>query len=216
VQVLDRRSGETLWLDNAECDFGYRQSRFKERDRDRFIVLRVTYRLSRNVRPIVRYAELARHLADRGPSEPRAAHVREAVLHLRRMKSMVLDPQDPDTRSVGSFFMNPMVTEAFFNALEQRLRSEGLVTEAHPVPHFPGGAGRVKLSAAWLIERAGLHKGLTRGRVGLSRNHTLAIVNRGGARAEDVAGLAREVRDTVQDRFGITLMPEPVFVNFEL
>ena len=216
VLVLDRHSGETTWLENAECEFGYRQSRFKERDRGRFIVLRVVYRLPRHAPPTVRYAELARHLKERGPAEPTLAHVREAVLHLRRKKSMVLDPQDPDTRSVGSFFMNPIVPEAVFAQLEQRLRGEGLVSDAHPLPHFPGGPGQVKVPAAWLIERAGLHKGLTRGRVGLSRNHTLAIVNRGGARAEDVLGLAREVRDTVRGRFGITLVPEPVFVNLEL
>ena len=216
VQVLDRRSGEILWLDNAACDFGYRQSRFKERDQGRFIVLRVIYRLRRDAVPSLRYAELARYLKERGPEPPTVAHVREAVLHLRRMKSMVLDPQDPDTRSVGSFFMNPIVSQASFEALEERLRGEGVVTEAHPLPHFPGGDGRVKLSAAWLIERAGLHKGLSRGRVGLSRNHTLAIVNRGGARADEVAALAREVRDTVRGRFGITLVPEPVFVNHEM
>jgi UDP-N-acetylmuramate dehydrogenase len=216
VLVLDGHSGETSWLDNAACDFGYRQSRFKERDRGRFIVLRVVYRLPRHGRPAVRYAELARHLKDRGLAEPTVVQVREAVLHLRRQKSMVLDPQDPDTRSVGSFFMNPIVTEAFFDALEERLRGEGVVTETQTLPRFPGGEGRVKLSAAWLIERAGLHKGLSRGRVGLSRNHTLAIVNRGGAHAAEVASLAREVRDTVKGRFGITLVPEPVFVNLEM
>jgi UDP-N-acetylmuramate dehydrogenase len=216
LEVFDRETLETQWLDNEACQFGYRQSRFKEHDRGRFIVLRVAYVLRPGGAPAVRYAELARHLADNGSPHPTVAEARAAVLHLRRRKSMVLDPQDPDSRSVGSFFMNPIVSEAAFAALEQHARARGLLTDGQEMPHFPGGPGQVKLSAAWLIERAGLHKGLVRGPVGLSRNHTLAIVNRGGARAADVAALAREVRHTVHERFGITLVPEPVFVNLSL
>jgi UDP-N-acetylmuramate dehydrogenase len=216
LEVFDRETLDTLWLDNDACEFGYRQSRFKERDRGRYIVLRVAYRLRPGGPPAVRYAELARHTAENGSPDPTVAEVRAAVLHLRRRKSMVLDPQDPDSRSVGSFFMNPIVPEATFERLEQQVRAGGLLADGQAIPHFPGGLGHVKLSAAWLIERAGLHKGLVRGPVGLSRNHTLAIVNRGGARAADVAALAREVRHTVRERFGITLVPEPVFVNLSL
>ncbi len=216
VLVLDRATGEESWLDNAACGFGYRQSRFKEQDAGRFIVLRVVYRLQPGGAPAVRYAELARHLADKGASQPSVADARAAVLQLRRRKSMVLDPADPESRSVGSFFMNPIVAETDFVALEQRLRAVGGLAPDQKIPHFPGGEGRVKLSAAWLIERAGLVKGLERGPVGLSKNHCLAIVNRGGATSRQVAALAREVRDTVRERFAISLVPEPVFVNHSL
>ncbi len=213
VEALDRASGGVADFDNAECAFAYRQSRFKGRDRDRYVILRVTYTLRPGSAPAVRYAELARHLEGKGAGAPSLAEVRAAVLELRRRKSMVLDPADPNTRSVGSFFMNPIVPASAAAALEERLRREGLLGAGERPPQFPAEGGRVKLSAAWLIERAGLSKGHGSGRAGLSTRHTLAIVNRGGATAADVVALAREVRDRVRDRFGVTLEAEPVFVG---
>jgi UDP-N-acetylmuramate dehydrogenase len=216
VEALDLRTGRRERLSAAECGFTYRDSRFKSADKGRFVVLRVTYALRPGGRPAVRYAELARHVEEKGLAEPSLSDVREAVLALRRRKSMVLDPADPDARSVGSFFTNPIVPAATADALEDSLRQQGLLREGERPPRFPARDGMVKLSAAWLIERAGLAKGYRRGNVGLSSRHTLAIVNRGGAVAAEVMALAREVRDRVRARFGITLVPEPVFVNLSL
>ena len=216
VDALDLQTGRVCRLTSAQCGFAYRDSRFKSADRGRFIVLRVTYVLRPGGPPAVRYAELARNLEERGLGPPSLAEVREAVIGLRRRKSMVLDPEDPNARSVGSFFTNPIVPAAVADELEAVLRRDGILREGEDPPRFPAGDGRVKLSAAWLIERAGLAKGYQRGNVGLSSRHTLAIVNRGGAAASEVVALAREVRERVHDRFGVTLVPEPVFVNLSL
>ena len=216
VEALDLQTGRIERLRNAQCGFAYRDSRFKSADKGRFIVLRVTYALRPGGPPAVRYAELARTLEERGLRTPSLPQVRETVIGLRRRKSMVLDPEDPNARSVGSFFTNPIVPAAMADELEIALRRDGVLGDGEHPPRFPAGEGRVKLSAAWLIERAGLTKGYQRGNVGLSSRHTLAIVNRGGAAASDVVALAREVRARVQDRFGVTLVPEPVFVNVSL
>jgi UDP-N-acetylmuramate dehydrogenase len=203
-------------FDNAACRFGYRMSRFKADDRGRYVVIGVTYRLRPGGPPALKYAELSRHFAERGNVAPSLAEARQAVIEVRRSKSMVLDPADPNARSVGSFFMNPVVSAGDFDALAARLVASGVAATPDEIPHYPGGPGRWKLSAAWLIERAGFRRGYRRGAVGLSENHTLAIVNRGGATAADVVGLAREVRDGVRDVFGISLHPEPVFVGIGL
>ena len=226
VEALDLQKGSVERLTSAQCGFAYRDSRFKSADKGRFIVLRVTYALRPGGPPAVRYAELARTLGERGlgaqptsplvAAVPSLAQVRETVIGLRRRKSMVLDPEDPNARSVGSFFTNPIVPAAVADELETALRRDGVLGEGEHPPRFPAGDGRVKLSAAWLIERSGLAKGYERGKVGLSSRHTLAIVNRGGAAASDVVALAREIRARVHDRFGVTLVPEPVFVNVSL
>jgi len=216
VDALDLHTGRVEHFLNAECGFAYRDSRFKSADKGRFIVLRVTYALRPGGPPAVRYAELARHLEERGLGAPSLPEVRETVIGLRRRKSMVLDPEDPNARSVGSFFTNPIVPAAVADELEIVLRRDGVLGEGEHPPRFPAGDGRVKLSAAWLIERSGLAKGYQRGKVGLSSRHTLAIVNRGGAAAADVVALAREVRARVHDRFGVTLVPEPVFVGVSM
>jgi UDP-N-acetylmuramate dehydrogenase len=216
VEALDLRSRARVTFDNEACRFGYRMSRFKSDDRGRYVVIGVTFRLRPGGAPAIKYAELARHFAERGVTAPSLVETRKAVIEVRRRKSMVLDPADPNARSVGSFFMNPVVTEGEFGGLAARVLAEGIAASPDEIPHYPGGAGRLKLSAAWLIERAGFRRGYARGPVGLSEKHTLAIVNRGGARAADVVALAREVRDAVRDRFGIALHPEPVFVGIEL
>jgi UDP-N-acetylmuramate dehydrogenase len=216
VEALDLRTGRVERLTSAQCGFAYRDSRFKSADKGRFIVLRVTYVLRPGGPPAVRYTELARSLEERALGAPSLAQVRETVIGLRRRKSMVLDPDDPNARSVGSFFTNPIVPAAVADDLETVLRRDGVLGEGEHPPRFPAGDGRVKLSAAWLIERSGLAKGYQRGKVGLSSRHTLAIVNRGGAAADDVVALAREVRARVHDRFGVTLVPEPVFVGVSM
>ncbi|MDP3711769.1 MAG: UDP-N-acetylmuramate dehydrogenase [Mycobacteriales bacterium] len=208
VRALDRSSGEVLELGAADCDFRYRHSRFKA-ERDRWVVLSV--HLSLETGPLsapVRYAELARALGvDVGDRAP-LAEVREAVLGLRRGKGMVVDPADPDSRSAGSFFTNPVLTEAQLDALRGRLPDVS-------VPAYPDQGGW-KVSAAWLIERAGFAKGDLDGPVGLSTKHVLALVNRGGGTTQDLLRAARTVRDAVRDRLGVVLVAEPVLVGVEL
>jgi UDP-N-acetylmuramate dehydrogenase len=216
VEAIDLRSRARATFDNAACRFGYRMSRFKAEDRGRYVVIGVTYRLRPGGPPALKYAELSRHFAERGTAAPSLAETRQAVIEVRRRKSMVLDPADPNARSVGSFFMNPVIAAGEFDGLAARIIADGVAASAEEIPHYPGGPGRVKLSAAWLIEHAGFHRGYRRGPVGLSGKHTLAIVNLGGATAADVVALAREVRDGVRDRFGIALHPEPVFVGLSL
>jgi UDP-N-acetylmuramate dehydrogenase len=160
----------------------------------------------------VRYGELAQAVSAR----PTLGEVRAAVLALRRRKSMVVDPADENRRSAGSFFMNPIVPAAVADAVVAEALRAGLVTEAGQVPRYPGPDGQVKLAAGWLIERAGVAKGTRRGSVGISTRHALALVHHGGGRTADLLALAREVRDTVAARFGVRLVPEPVFLGAAL
>jgi UDP-N-acetylmuramate dehydrogenase len=200
VRVLDRATGRVEDMPAAACGFVYRGSVFKYRDRR--VVLSVTFRMGEGPRSgPLRYAELARALGvPVGGSAP-LADVREAVLALRRRKGMVIDPADPDSVSAGSFFTNPI------------LEPEAFARLAGPPPAFPEPDGRIKTSAAWLIERAGFHRGYGDGRVGISSKHTLALVNRGGATTAELMALAREIAAGVRERFGVQLVPEPVLVG---
>jgi UDP-N-acetylmuramate dehydrogenase len=201
VRVWDRRLRGVRTFAAAECGFGYRTSRFKA-DPGRHVVLEVTFQLRQgSLGAPIAYAELARALGvDTGTRVP-SDDVRRAVLGLRRSKGMVLDADDHDTWSAGSFFTNPV-----------------LAADAVPdgAPAWQQSDGLVKTSAAWLIEQAGFHKGYGDGRARLSTKHTLAITNRGGASAGDVLALAREIRDGVEARFGIRLVNEPVLVGVAL
>jgi UDP-N-acetylmuramate dehydrogenase len=215
VEVLDRESGRAEHLPAAACGFGYRESAFKSRWRERYVVTALQLRLSRTAPPRLAYAELARALptlpADRGAA---LAAVRQAVLSIRRAKAMVLDPDDPDTRSAGSFFTNPLVSREDVERIADRLARSGLDPASMPRYPVAGDGARVKLSAAWLIERSGFAKGARLGAAGLSSRHVLALVNRGGARAAELVTLAARIRRRVCDTFGVTLEPEPVFVGF--
>jgi UDP-N-acetylmuramate dehydrogenase len=208
VRVLDRASGQIVELSAAECGFTYRGSIFKYRDRH--VVLAVTFRMRESaVSGPLRYAELARKLdVPVGGSAPLAV-VREAVLELRRAKGMVIDPGDPDSVSAGSFFTNPILEPGDFARLQAR------AGDLEGPPAFPEPDGRIKTSAAWLIERAGFPRGYGNGRVGISAKHTLALVNRGGASTAELMALAREIAGGVRDRFGVRLTPEPVLVGHD-
>jgi UDP-N-acetylmuramate dehydrogenase len=200
VRVLDRTTGTIDELAPADCGFTYRSSAFKRADR--WVVLAVTFAVHRadSSQPL-RYAELARALDLEPGARAPLCEVREAVLALRRGKGMVLDPADPDTISAGSFFMNPILDADTVAALRPR------------PPAFPQPDGRVKTSAAWLIERAGFAKGYARGRVAISSKHALALVNRGGASTGELLALAREIAAGVRERFGVQLEPEPTIVG---
>ena len=215
VIAYDRRTGETVTLSNADCAFSYRHSRFKA-EPDRFVVLRVRFELEEagGLSAPLRYAETARAMGvEQGERVPAAA-ARETVLRLRAGKGMVLDPEDHDTWSAGSFFTNPVLDAAAYDAFLVRVR-ERLGEDVAP-PAFPAGDGRVKTSAAWLIDRAGFTKGYGTGAARISTKHTLALTNRGGATTEDLLALARDVVAGVRDAFGVTLVNEPVTVGVSL
>ena len=215
VEAFDTERRTSVTLSNADCGFGYRSSRFKGKDRDRYVILAVEYRFAPGGPPALRYPDVQRHLDERGIAAPTLDDVRKAVIEVRRSKSMVLDPADPNARSVGSFFMNPVVSGA--TAADVQLRAVALkAAGAESMPRWPLPGGGVKLSAAWLIERAGVRRGYRKGNAAISDNHTLALVNRGGATAREVVALAREIRDGVREAFGVSLTPEPVFVNVSL
>ena len=202
VRALDRDSGALVTLDASACAFRYRDSMLKSGAPDRYVVVSVTYRLTPGGRPRIRYADLERHLAMRGVAAPSLADVRDSVLAIRRTKSMVLDAADPNRRSCGSFFLNPVVAPEISDAVEARAGDPAM-------PRWPEADGRVKLSAAWLIERAGFTRGQRQGAVGLSTRHALAIVCHDGAAARDVLAFAHRIQGTVEERFGVRLTPEP-------
>lgn len=212
VRVLDRASLEVREMLPEECDFAYRDSLFRRRP-EQFAVLSVTLRLTPGGEPAVRYPELARAVTGAG-ERPTLASVRRTVLALRRSKSMVIEPEDENRRSVGSFFVNPVVPAEAAEAVVERALLAGVARDPSEVPRFDAADGRVKLSAGWLVERAGFPKGTRRGPVGVSSRHALALVHHGGGTTAELLRLAREVRGAVRDRFGLTLQPEPVLLGF--
>ena len=214
VVAYDLRDGGVVEFVAEQCGFGYRRSRFNTDspagDRGRYVVLRVDYRLQRNVAPTMRYAEVHREFAEGAQPmlvQPTLVDVAHAVRRIRARKGMLLVEGDADCRSAGSFFKNPVVAAEF---------AERIADAAGDAPpkFATDEAGRVKIPAAWLIERAGFAKGFAMGAAGVSSRHTLALVNRGGATARDVLALAEQIRGVVQERFGIGLEMEPVLVGF--
>ncbi len=210
VRVFDLETQEFTEFQNTECGFAYRRSRFNTADLGSFIVTRVDYRLRPGGVPTLRYAELQRAMEANHPGgEPSLKEVAETVRQIRRSKGMLIVEGDPDCRSAGSFFKNPVVSEELFQKIA-----------AHSAPpRFPAGpgaenAGRVKIPAAWLIEQAGFAKGFTMGNAGISTRHTLALINRGSATASEILALADRIQAAVEARFGIRLEREPVLVGF--
>jgi UDP-N-acetylmuramate dehydrogenase len=232
VRAYDRLRDEVLDLANADCGFGYRTSAFKRvvaagrraaadpaAATGRFVVLGVTFRLARDpLSAPVGYAELARALAVGEGGRVPLGDARSAVLALRRGKGMVLDPADPDTRSAGSFFTNPVLDRRQFAEVERRAAAwSGRPGERASAPSFPAGDGLVKVPAAWLIEQAGFGKGYPgNGSARISSKHTLALTNPGGASTASLIALAREIRNAVRQAFGVELVSEPVLVGAEL
>jgi UDP-N-acetylmuramate dehydrogenase len=207
VRVIERRTRRCLEWSNAECGFAYRSSRLKRDDANRFIVTHVEFALAPDGRATVEYADVVKYFHERAIDRPLLGDVREAVLEIRRRKGMVLDGGPTSVRSCGSFFVNPVVPSTTFALVAERSTSE-------PVPHFRVDGDRIKIPAAWLIERSGFTRGWSRGAVGISPFQSQAIVNLGGARAADVLALACDVKQAVLDTFNVALVPEPVFVGF--
>ena len=212
VTVLEIATGEILVLDNGECGFAYRTSHFNTTKRGQYIVLEVTYLLTREGPPRIEYADLKKVFGDSPSAPPTLQQVRDTVRGIRQSKAMLIVAGDEDCRSAGSFFKNPIVNSA------EADRVEALAQQRVPekkLPRYPAEDGQVKISAAWLVEQAGFGKGYSRGPVGISRKHTLALVNRGGATAGDIMALKDDVQKKVFDVWGVSLHPEPVFVGFD-
>jgi UDP-N-acetylmuramate dehydrogenase len=207
VRAFDRNTLGFVDLPAADCGFSYRRSIFNSTQRERYVVSRVDYALRRDAPANIVYADLTRYFAARNGAAPTLVEVREAVRSIRAQKGMLLVPGDADCRSAGSFFKNPVVPVTVLDQL-----AEELGIERRSIPAYPARDGEVKLSAAWLIERAGYQKGYALGKAGISSRHTLALINRGGASAAEVTTLRDSVIDTIAERFGIRLEPEPVWL----
>ena len=208
VRVFDRKMDGIVEFSNDACGFRYRTSIFNTNERDRYVILRVHYRLAMSGTPSLKYGDLKQHFAG-SKAPPTLAEVREAVLQIRRHKGMLIVPGEDDCRSAGSFFKNPVLGEREFSDLCQRATARGLV-----IPSYPALDAQRKVSAAWLVEHSGFSKGFVRGAAGISRKHALALINRGGAKASDIICLKDKVQHGVQETWGISLEPEPVFVGF--
>jgi UDP-N-acetylmuramate dehydrogenase len=214
VRVFDRLTSEIGIIPNEACRFSYRNSLFKAGEPGRYVVLDATFSLARESMSMpVKYAELASELGVGIRDRVAVGEVRSAVLKIRARKGMVLNPGDPDSRSAGSFFTNPLLSSAEF----ARLQVAAIQAGAGAVPRFDGGGGRVKVPAAWLIEHAGFGKGYgAPGPAQVSSKHTLALINAGGATTAELLSLAREIRSGVRAAFAVTLDPEPTLIGVTL
>jgi UDP-N-acetylmuramate dehydrogenase len=204
VRCFDRKQEKIVELSNLDCGFSYRKSIFNSTERDHFIVLSVTFAFSPGGQPKIAYKDLRECFPDRPPT---LRGTREAVLRIRRSKSMVIDESDPNSRSAGSFFKNPIVETGSLELI-------AAAAENNEVPSFPAAEGFVKVPAAWLIEQAGFHKGFRLGNAGISTRHSLALVNLGQATAAEIIALKDLIQETVERKFQIHLHPEPIFVGF--
>jgi len=212
VRVYDTKNDCVLLLPNSACQFRYRSSIFNRAEPDgalgRYIILTVTYRLTPGGSASLNYADLQKHFSA-GESPPSLQAVRETVRQIRRHKGMLIVAGDEDSRSVGSFFKNPVLSKVQFDGLKALAESKGL-----EIPNYPALAAQHKISAAWLVEHSGFGKGFQLGRAAISHKHALAIINRGSAHASDILGLKSAIQQSVLDTWGIQLEPEPVFVGF--
>ena len=207
VDAYDLLNNSVVRIGSGECEFAYRNSRFRARESGRYVILSVCYELKHNGSPVTGHADLTRLLNQNGVIRPTTLDLRKAVLAVRRSKAMVLDPSNPCSRSCGSFFVNPVVSED----LAEEIRSR---SDTRHIPIYSLPAGGAKIAAAWLIERAGFVRGYRDGPVGLSGQHSLAIVAYDLAMARDVCDLGRKIQDAVLQRFGVELLPEPVFWGY--
>ena len=212
VRALEITTGQVVDMSNSDCGFSYRSSIFNTARRDQYIVLEVSYRLHRNGGPKIEYADVKNFFAAENVDKPTLQQVRDAVCSIRQSKAMLLVASDEDCRSAGSFFKNPIVSQAEADRIEALAQKR---VPGKKLPRYPATDGQVKLAAAWLVEQSGFSKGYSLGPVGISRKHTLAIVNRGGATAKHILALKEVIQKKVFDLWGVTLQPEPVFVGFD-
>ena len=208
VEVFDRKDGHVRELSREACGFTYRSSIFNTTERGRFIIVRVTYALTPDGKPLLEYADLKRHFEGR-ETRPNLAETREAVRHIRARKGMLIIPGDPDCQSAGSFFKNPVLSARQHADLQKRAEAKGLT-----LPSYPALEKSRKVSAAWLVEKSGFARGFGFGHVGISTKHALAIVNRGEATAAEVLALKDQIQQRVEELWAVKLEPEPVMVGF--
>ena len=208
VRALDLKADRVVTLSNRECGFAYRTSIFNTVERGRYIILKVTFRLSPGGAASLKYADLQKYFSER-KQPPSLAEIRAAVLEIRRSKGMLIVPGDNDSLSAGSFFKNPVLSAAQFQDLLGRAETRKL-----RVPSYPALAAQHKISAAWLVEHSGFSKGYELGQARISRKHALAIVNSGKASAADIVRLKEQIQSKVEEQWGILLDPEPVFLGF--
>lgn len=207
VLAFDLHENQVRELTAADCGFSYRASMFNTTQRGRYIILRVTFALAPGGSPNLRYADLQKYFAG-GNGTPTLAEARKAVRTIRASKGMLISPGDPDSRSAGSFFKNPVLTTAQCEELARRAAERNL-----EVPSYPALSQQHKVSAAWLVENSGFKKGYVKGRAGISSKHALAIINRGGATAAEIIALKDEIQQQVEKTWGIRLEPEPIVVD---
>lgn len=205
VYAIEIATGRILELPPEECGFGYRSSLFNTEDKARFIILGVRFSLVPDGEAKISYRDLQQYFDAKTPS---LSEVRKAVREIRHRKGMLIVEGDPDCRSAGSFFKNPIISLPKLEEIKAVTEKRGVT-----IPIFPAPAGHAKVPAAWLVEQSGFAKGYTKGPAGISNRHTLAIVNRGGAKASDILALKEEIQKAVNDRFGIELKPEPVMLG---
>ncbi len=205
VRALDLQTMRYVEVGASECGFAYRCSIFNTSHRGHYVVTRVEYELRSGVAAVISYTDLKRYFKDKS-SSPTLTEVSAAVREIRRQKGMLLVPGDPDCRSAGSFFKNPVISSDHFAQILAKADSAG-------VPHYPAGEGHIKVPAAWLLDQAGFHKGSAFGRAGISSKHTLALINRDGASSADIAVLRDAIIAKVAEKFAIHLEPEPIWVG---
>lgn len=212
VHTIDRDTLEHRSFATDECEFAYRMSRFKGREKDRYVVTSVEFCLKCDGRPTLRYGELSRYVEEYHGSNPTLQQVRDAVLTIRRRKAMVVDSAEPNSRSCGSFFTNPIIPASELPRVIQKGAAAGAIKADEELPAFPCGNDHVKISAAWLIEHSGIRKGMRHGNAGISEKHVLALINSGEATQREILELKDLVQEKVQSTFGISLEPEPIIL----
>lgn len=205
VDAIDRTTMQAVRFTNEECAFAYRTSRFKEGDKEKYVITSVTFRLTPNGMPTVRYGELYEVVGDSLEAGVEGlTTIRNAVLGLRKKKSMLIDPNDPNSVSCGSFFTNPIIEVTRLTDIQKNTTEK--------IPFYEAGDGMAKLSAAWLVEHAGFKKGTVQGNVGISQNHSLALINKGGT-TEELLAFAQEIQSKVKETFDIALALEPLVIE---
>lgn len=223
VKAIERKTYRTTMFASEDCLFGYRTSRFKTIDLDKYIVTEVMFKLMKDGKPEIKYPELEKYLKGKIEKDFSLSDVRNAVIELRKTKAMVVDDGEPDSVSCGSFFVNPVLSDLEFKDLYIKIENNDFKNDPDEnrkwktengntsfIPHWKVESGE-KLSAAWLIENAGFRKGYTKNGVGISGKHSLALVNRDGT-TKDLLNLAEEIQSKVLDKFGVVLVKEPIIV----
>lgn len=214
IRALELETNGIEELSGRDCRFGYRTSIFNTTHKDRYAILKVAFSLRPYGKPNIQYRDLEEHFRSRSKT-PGIGEVRRAVVNIRESKGMILNQTDGDMKSAGSFFKNPIVESDKATEIENLARDRGILASRENLPRFTANSGRVKLPAAWFVERAGFKKGYRHGNVGVSDKHALALVNIGGAQSREFIELMQRIQEKIHSEFGISLLPEPTLLGFD-